>query len=127
MFASAFTVRLSFKSEGVYVTTNGGVNWFGSDTCTGSPISNHGGDPGPIIDKDGKLILTHQGGFVLGMYSNYSTDLGQTWSSNYQIAGSESSKGSPATDDVLRVLLREDIFSLDKVYFSLSDCSVLYY
>lgn len=100
MFASSFTVRLSFKSEGVYVTTNGGVNWFGSDTCTGSPISNHGGDPGPIIDKDGRLILTHQGGFVLGMYSNYSTDLGQTWSSNYQIAGNDQDKGSPATDDV---------------------------
>ena len=58
MFASSFTIRLSFKSEGVYVTTNGGVNWFGSDTCTGTPISNHGGDPGPIIDKDGRLILT---------------------------------------------------------------------
>jgi len=100
MFASSFTIRLSFKSEGVYVTTDGGVNWFGSDTCTGSPISNHGGDPGPIIDKDGRLILTHQGGFVLGMYSNYSTDLGQTWSSNYQIAGNDQDKGSPATDAI---------------------------
>lgn len=60
MFASAFTIRLSFRSEGIYLTTNGGVNWFGSDTCYGSPISNHGGDPGPIIDKDGNLLLTHQ-------------------------------------------------------------------
>lgn len=100
MFASAFTINLSFKSEGVYVTTDGGLTWTGNDTCTGSPISNHGGDPGPVIDKNGRFILTHQGGFVIGMYSNYSTNLGQTWSSNYQIAGNDQDKGSPATDDV---------------------------
>lgn len=100
MFASAFTIRQSFKSEGVYLTTNGGVDWFGSDTLNGSPITNHGGDPGPIIDKDGNLILTHQGGFIIGMFSNYSTNLGQTWSNNYQIAGNDQDKGSPATDDV---------------------------
>jgi len=101
MFASAFTILLSFMSEGVYVTTNGGANWFGSDTCTGSPIANHGGDPGPIIDKDGRMILTHQGRFVIGMYSNYSTNFGQTWSTNYPIApGLDEEKGSPATDDV---------------------------
>lgn len=100
MFASSFTVRTSFRSEGIYVTTNGGVNWTGTDTCFGSPISNHGGDPGPIIDKDGRLILTHQGGFILGMWSNYSTDLGQTWSNNKLIAGNDQDKGSPATDDV---------------------------
>ena len=100
MFASAFTINFAFKSEGVYVTTDGGLTWTGNDTCTGSPLSNHGGDPGPIIDKDGRLILTHQGGFVIGMYSNYSTNLGQSWSSNYQIAGNDQDKGSPATDDV---------------------------
>ncbi|MDQ3019581.1 MAG: T9SS type A sorting domain-containing protein [Bacteroidota bacterium] len=100
MFTSAFTIRQAFKSEGVYMTTNGGLNWYGNDTCTGSPISNHGGDPGPIIDKDGRLILTHQGGFVIGMYSNYSTNLGQTWSANFQIVGNDQDKGSPATDDV---------------------------
>jgi len=100
MFASSFTIRLAFKSEGVYLTTNGGINWFGSDTCNGAPIANHGGDPGPVIDKDGRLILTHQGGFVIGMYSNYSTNLGQTWSSNYLIAGNDQDKGSPATNDV---------------------------
>jgi hypothetical protein len=100
MFASSFTINFAFKSEGVYVTTNAGLSWFGSDTCRGVPLSNHGGDPGPIIDKDGRFILTHQGGFVLGMYSNYSTDLGQTWSANYQIAGNDQDKGSPATDDI---------------------------
>ncbi|HMS64911.1 MAG TPA: T9SS type A sorting domain-containing protein [Ignavibacteria bacterium] len=100
MFASSFTVNFSFRSEGVYVTTDGGLSWRGSDTCTGSPIVNHGGDPGPIIDKDGRFILTHQGGFILGMWSNYSTDQGQTWSNNLLIAGNDQDKGSPATDDV---------------------------
>ncbi len=100
MFASAFTIRLSFRSEGVYVTTDGGATWRGTDTLAGQPITNHGGDPGPIIDKDGRFLLTHQGGFVLGMYSNFSTNQGLTWSPNYQIAGDDQDKGSPATDDV---------------------------
>ena len=100
MFASAFTIRLSFRSEGVYVTTDGGATWRGTDTLAGQPITNHGGDPGPIIDKDGRFILTHQGGFVLGMYSNFSTNQGLTWSPNYQIAGDDQDKGTPATDDV---------------------------
>ncbi|MBS1518862.1 MAG: exo-alpha-sialidase [Bacteroidetes bacterium] len=99
MFASAFTIRLSFKSEGVYLSTNGGQTWTGTDTCFGQPLSNHGGDPGPIIDKDGNLILSHQGGFILGMYSNTSTDFGQSWTNNYQIAGNDQDKGSPATDN----------------------------
>ncbi|MBX7042831.1 MAG: T9SS type A sorting domain-containing protein [Ignavibacteria bacterium] len=101
MFASAYTIRLSFRSEGVYLTTDGGATWKGTDTLFGQPITNHGGDPGPIIDKDGRLILTHQGGFVLGMYANYSTNFGQTWSGNIQIAGDDQDKGSPATDDVI--------------------------
>ncbi|MBV6478753.1 MAG: hypothetical protein HGGPFJEG_01510 [Ignavibacteria bacterium] len=98
MFASSFTIRTSFRSEGVYLTTNGGLNWYGTDTLFGNPITNHGGDPGPVIDKDGNLILTHQGGFIIGMYSNSSTNMGQTWSNNVQIAGDDQDKGSPATN-----------------------------
>ena len=100
MFASAFTIYTSFRSEGVYVSTNGGLNWRGTDTCTGTPIVNHGGDPGPIIDKDGKFILTHQGGFVIGMYSNTTSNMGASWSSNLQIAANDQDKGNPVTDDV---------------------------
>ncbi|MCB0728458.1 MAG: hypothetical protein KDD00_13415, partial [Ignavibacteriae bacterium] len=75
MFAAAYTISNSFRSEGNYFTTDGGVTWFGSDTCnTGSSTSNHGGDPGPVIDKDGRFILTHQGGFIVGMYSTFSTN-----------------------------------------------------
>ncbi|MEO8447599.1 MAG: T9SS type A sorting domain-containing protein [bacterium] len=100
MFASSYTITNSFRSEGVYVSTNGGVNWFGSDTCnTGGSTNNHGGDPGPIIDKDGKFILTHQGNFIVGMFSNSSTDLGSSWTGNYQIATGDQDKGTPGTDD----------------------------
>ncbi|MBS1516831.1 MAG: T9SS type A sorting domain-containing protein [Bacteroidetes bacterium] len=100
MFASAYTISGSFRSEGIYFTTDGGSTWFGSDTCnTGSSSSNHGGDPGPVIDKDGRYILTHQGGFIVGMYSNYSTDFGSSWSNTYQIASGDQDKGTSGTDD----------------------------
>ncbi|MBK6538554.1 MAG: hypothetical protein IPG09_12530 [Ignavibacteria bacterium] len=79
-----------FISEGVYVTTNGGVNWFGSDTCTGTPLSNHGGDPGIALDKNGNFIMTHLGYSTSGIFANYSTNNGATWSPNYTvISGSQ--------------------------------------
>ena len=100
MFASSYTITGGFRSEGVYVTTDGGNTWFGSDTCnSGSSSNNHGGDPGPVIDKDGRFILTHQGGFITGMFSNTSTNLGATWSANQLIASGDQDKGTPATDD----------------------------
>lgn len=101
MFSSAYTISGAFRSEGVYITTNGGINWFGSDTCnSGSSSNNHGGDPGPVIDKDGRFILTHQGSFITGMFSNYSTNFGTTWSSNQLISSGDQDKGTPGTDDV---------------------------
>ncbi|NQV03334.1 MAG: hypothetical protein HQ542_11855, partial [Bacteroidia bacterium] len=45
-----------FISEGIFVTTDGGQNWQGNDTCTGEPIAFHGGDPGITIDKNGTFI-----------------------------------------------------------------------
>ena len=47
MFSSANTINFIpfFISEGIYVTTNGGNSWQGSDTCNGEPIIFHGGDP----------------------------------------------------------------------------------
>ncbi|MDQ3019583.1 MAG: T9SS type A sorting domain-containing protein [Bacteroidota bacterium] len=101
MFVASYTISNSFRSEGVYFTTNGGLDWFGSDTCnSGGSTNNHGGDPGPIIDKDGRNILTHQGGFIVGMFSNTSTNLGATWSNNILIASGDQDKGTPGTDDV---------------------------
>ena len=88
-----------FISEGVYVTTNGGASWFGSDTLTGAPISNHGGDPGPTIDKDGNFIESHLGFTTSGMYANYSTDNGLTWSANFTIQAGSVDKNLCGTDD----------------------------
>lgn len=86
-------------SEGVYVTTDGGTTWFGNDTLTGSPLTNHGGDPGPVIDKDGRFIMSHLGFSTSGMFANYSTDNGATWSSNYTIATGSQDKNLSGTDD----------------------------
>lgn len=101
MFAVSYTISNSFRSEGNYFTTDGGETWFGSDTCnSGSSTNNHGGDPGPVIDKDGRFILTHQGGFIVGMFSNVSTNFGANWTSNILIASGDQDKGTPGTDDV---------------------------
>ena len=109
LFASCNTLTFSpfFVSEGIYVTTNGGESWQGSDTCTGDPIAFHGGDPGIAIDKDGTFIITRLGRTPLtGLYSHYSTDQGATWSQSQVIS----------TDDLERASLRSDIFTNSSYY-----------
>jgi hypothetical protein len=86
-------------NEGVYVSTNGGVNWYGWDTVHSPDIMGHGGDPGPTIDKNGTWILSHLGYPDAGMYANYSTDMGVTWSATYTIAGGQQDKNFSGTDD----------------------------
>jgi hypothetical protein len=92
MFCSAFTINIAnilVHSEGIYVTTNGGLNWFGNDTCTGAPIGNHGGDPGITIDKNGVFLLYHiyYAYYTTNatVYTHYSTNMGTTWSNQYQL------------------------------------------
>ncbi|MFN3694325.1 MAG: T9SS type A sorting domain-containing protein [Ignavibacterium sp.] len=88
LFASANTIVFVpfFVSEGIYVTTNGGNSWFGSDTCNGPNISFHQGDPGVAIDRYGRFILTRLGKQPFyGIYSHYSTDNGLNWSSQKPI------------------------------------------
>ncbi len=100
LFASAYTINLNSRSEGTYFSTNGGVTWTGSDVCTGSPVQNHGGDPGTIIDKDGVFILTHLGNIQNGMFANTTTNYGVNWSANVPIQSNvDVDKGSPGTDD----------------------------
>ncbi len=99
LFASSYTILLNTRSEGTYVSTNGGASWSGSDVCNGPPVQNHGGDPGTVIDKNGVFILTHLGNIQSGMFANYSTNSGTTWSTNVTIQQDDVDKGSPGTDD----------------------------
>jgi len=101
MFGSA-NVQSPGISEGVYVTTNNGNNWFGSDTLMGLPLNTHQGDPGIVIDKNGVFIMVHiGGGSVPGMASNFSTDNGLTWSNSIQIEPGNllQHEASTGTDD----------------------------
>ncbi|MBS1519060.1 MAG: hypothetical protein JSS91_13315 [Bacteroidetes bacterium] len=91
-----------FISEGIYVTTNGGASWFGSDTMKlsgGTPVPNQGGDPGITLDKNGVLLQTHLGYTTSGIFANYSTDNGISWSSNYTIISGSQDKNMAGTDD----------------------------
>lgn len=101
LFAAANTINLNtgFISEGVYVSTNGGFNWYGSDTCKGSPINFHRGDPGIAIDKDGNFILIRLG-FIPGLYSHFSKDNGLTWSSQKTIATEDQDRASLVSDGI---------------------------
>lgn len=101
LFASCNTLTFIpfFVSEGIYVTTDEGISWFGNDTCTGEPISFHGGDPGITIDKDGRFIITRLGRSpFVGLYSHYSTDNGHTWSTQQVISTDDLERASVATD-----------------------------
>ncbi len=85
-----------FISEGIYTTVDGGASWQGSDTCSGTPIAYHGGDPGITITPAGTFILARMGRAPFtGLYSHYSTDNGLTWSSQKAIS----------TDDLERAAL----------------------
>ena len=99
IFSSCNTIVFNpfFVSEGVYVTTNGGNNWYGSDTCKGAPITLHGGDPGITINKDGTFILTRRG-FSPGVYSHYSTDNGTTWSNQKTITNDDLERATMTSD-----------------------------
>ncbi|MEP0862650.1 MAG: T9SS type A sorting domain-containing protein [Ignavibacterium sp.] len=100
LFASANTIVFQpfFVSEGIYVTTNGGNTWFGSDTCNGPNISFHQGDPGVAIDKNGTFILSRLGRQPFyGIYSHYSTDNGLNWSAQNKITSDGESLYERAT------------------------------
>ena len=89
MLASANTFRGgSSFSSGVYVTTNGGVSWFGSDTLNNGSFNY--GDPGPVIDKDGRFIMSYIT-LTGAVAASYSTDNGITWAPSVSFPGSTTS------------------------------------
>ena len=103
LFASCNTLSFIpfFVSEGIYVTTDGGQSWYGSDSCKGDPIPFHGGDPGIVIDKNGTFILTRIGRTPFtGLFSHFSNDNGLTWSAQKVISTDDLERGAVTTDAV---------------------------
>jgi hypothetical protein len=103
LFSSANTINLAtgFISEGIYISSDGGITWSGSDTCkTGNTTLFHRGDPGITIDKNGKFILTRLG-FQDGLFSHFSTDNGVTWSSQRTIALERQDRATTISDNNL--------------------------
>ena len=101
LFASAVTLNTSnaFKSEGVYVSTDGGLNWSGTDTCYGNLIFNHGGDPGIAITESGRFVLSHIGDIFPGVYAHYSDNMGTDWSDAFTVTIIQTGdKGTMAID-----------------------------
>ncbi|MEO8211344.1 MAG: sialidase family protein, partial [bacterium] len=106
LFASAnvYPVYGGKFSEGMYVSTNGGVSWTGKDSLTGAPVDMHVGDPGPIITKDGTFIMTHLRlnygtGQITGMDANASTDNGTTWANSITLLAGSQDKNLATSDD----------------------------
>lgn len=91
---------LSFISEGCYVSTNSGISWFGSDTTASSPIGNHGGDPAPAIGPNGYFYMSQLGYTTSGVFAEYSTNYGSTWSSSYTIVTGSMDKNHTFVNDV---------------------------
>ena len=87
--------------EGVYVSTNGGTNWYGFDsTVGGTPYNNHLGDPGPAICYNGTFIISHLGYTTSGIFVNCSTNYGVSWTPNITIIAASVDKNLSTTDDI---------------------------
>ena len=102
MFASsnAVTSSVSFISEGMYLTTNGGTTWFGSDTTAAAPLTNHGGDPAPAIGPNGYLYQSFLGYSTAGMYASYSSNMGTSWAATTTIISGSMDKNHTFVNDV---------------------------
>jgi hypothetical protein len=99
LFVSANTINSSngFISEGIYVTTNRGASWRGTDTCNGQLITAHRGDPAIAIDRNGVFILTRLGNSP-GGYSHNSVDNGLNWATQRTISTNDQDRGALNTD-----------------------------
>ena len=107
LFASSYTLNFStlIRNEGCYLSTNGGVNWFGYDIINDGLPQFHNGDPGPIICPDGTLVLAHFQTFSAQSnrtYSNVSTNMGTNWTSPIQCFATtnEQLKSAITIDDI---------------------------
>ncbi len=100
MYGSANTVDLgvTFISEGMFLTTNGGATWFGSDTTAAAPITDHSGDPAPFIAPNGTIGISYLLGNGIG--ASVSTNMGVTWAATSTIQSGSQDKNHSFVDDV---------------------------
>ena len=94
--SNAYTVGQSgtfLYSTGYYITTNGGVNWYGNDT-----LNSNYGDPGPILDKNGVMIMTYLQ-VPNGIATARSTNNGLTWGAGVSVTTASSDKNLANTDE----------------------------
>lgn len=101
IFVSGNTTQLTpfFISEGIYVSTDGGSTWRGTDTCSGAAVNSHGGDPGITIDAQGRYVLVRLGRAPFyGLFSHTSSDKGLTWSAAEQITNHDLERANVAAD-----------------------------
>lgn len=88
MFASANTYNvggLTTFSCGHYITTDGGLTWFGDDTTN----FNYG-DPAPMIMHTGRMLISYITS-TGSMGAAYSANFGSTWSSTFTFPGATTS------------------------------------
>ncbi len=88
MFASANTYNVGGSTTfscGHYVTTDGGLTWFGDDTT-----NFNFGDPAPMIMHTGRMLISYITS-TGQMGAAYSTDNGGVWSGTVTFPGSTTS------------------------------------
>jgi hypothetical protein len=105
MFGSCNIIQSGQINAGSFTTTNGGVNWFGSNYINNGNAANQRSDPGPAIDKNQTIIFTHitsssNFGAITGMGAEWSTNFGANFSPTVQIEyNTNVDKNLAATDD----------------------------
>ena len=96
--ANAVDIATTFISEGLYLTTDGGTTWFGSDTTASSPITDHNGDPAPFIAPNGTIGISYLLGNGIGV--SVSTNMGVTWAATTTLQGGDQDKNHSFVDDI---------------------------
>jgi hypothetical protein len=84
---------------GTSISTNGGINWYGTNAF--APFTNSAFDPAPIIDKNGVMLyiaISNTTGNFYGAVCSYSTNYGITWSDKIILQDRSSDKILAGTD-----------------------------
>ncbi len=98
--SNAFTNNSILISEGIYLSTNGGQTWFGSDTCGATPLTSHGGDPGPAIGPDGTIYMSYLDLYGNGVHCGVSTDFGTTWGATHNLVSGSMDKNLTTVNEI---------------------------